>query len=199
MPLRAPIRTALLSCTLALASACAEGATARGMTVTPADLKGPASPSVSSSVGVGKVSGGKETNPAWKSNIDNGPFMDALRESLRLAGLLSDRPDAPLSVDAALVSVDSPTFGFDLTVTSVVRYTVREARTGAVVIDEEIRATHTATVSDAFYGPTRLQLANEGSARKNIALLVQRLNTIRKNAPAPAAPPPATAPAVPST
>lgn len=186
MRLRFPAKAVLLCSSLLLVSACAQGASARGMTILPGDLEGPASPSVASSVGVGRVSGGKETSPAWKSNIDNGPFLEALRESLRLAGLLADRPDAPLAVDATLVRVDSPSFGFDLTVTSVVRYTVRETRTGAVVIDEEITATHTATVGDAFVGSTRLQLANEGSARKNIALLVRRLNTIRKNAPAQA-------------
>jgi hypothetical protein len=177
-----------LCAALLLASACAEGASARGMTVTAADLKGPASPDVAGAVAVGQVSGGKETNPAWKSNIGDAQFREALVESLRATGLLSDRPDAPLSVQATLVSVDQPFLGFDMKVTSVVRYTVRETRSGTVVIDEPITAEHTATVSDAFYGPSRLKLANEGSARKNIAALVDRLNAVRKT-PAPATKP----------
>ncbi len=179
-----PAKLFLLCSTLLLASACAEGATAKGMTILPDDLKAPPSPAVASSFLVGQVAGGKETNPAWTSKIDDASFREALQASLRLAGLLSDRPDAPLVVDATLVTLDQPVFGFDMTVTSVVRYRVREARSGAPVIEEEIAAAHTATVGDAFYGPTRLQLANEGSARKNIAALVQRLNTIQKNAPA---------------
>jgi hypothetical protein len=192
-----------LCAALLLASACAEGASARGMTITPADLKAPASPDVAGAVGVGQVAGGKETNPAWKSNIGDAEFREALQESLRLAGLLCDRPDAPLAVQATLVKIDQPSFGFDMKVTSVVRYTVK-TRSGAVVIDEEITAEHTATVGDAFAGSTRLRLANEGSARRNIAALVDRINTIRKGgaaAPAPAPPPaaPLTPAAKPST
>jgi hypothetical protein len=179
----------LLACSaLALASACAEGASARGMTITAADLRGPTSPDVAGAVAVGPVSGGKETNPAWKSNIDDASFREALQESLRVAGLLSPRPDAPLAVSATIVNLDQPMMGFSLTVTSVVRYTVRETRSGAVVIDEQITADHTATVGDAFNGTTRLKLANEGSARKNIARLVERLNTIRKGGGAPPKP-----------
>lgn len=184
MTLRFPAKAALLCSSLLLVSACAQGASARGMTILPDDVKAPAGPTVASSIGVGKVAGGKETSGLGKPNIDNPPFREALRESLRLAGLLSDRPDAPLSVDATIVQLDTPSFGFDMKARSVVRYVVRETRTGAVVIDEQITAEHTTTIGEAFVGETRIRLAAEGSARKNIALLVQRLNTIRKNTPA---------------
>jgi hypothetical protein len=170
----------LLACSaLALASACAEGASARAMTITAADLKGPTSPDVAGAVAVGAVTGGRETNPAGKPGIADAAFREALQESLKLAGLLCDRPDAPLSVTATIVNLDQPVFGLNLTVTSVVRYAVR-TRSGALVIDEEIKAEHTATFNEAFSGTTRIKLASEGSARNNIALLVRRLNTIRK-------------------
>ncbi|HEY6098912.1 MAG TPA: hypothetical protein VIW03_05755 [Anaeromyxobacter sp.] len=184
--MRLPAKVSLLCAALLLAAGCAHGATAVGMTLTQQDLAGPPSPAVAGLVAVGNVTGGEETNPATTPKIADGPFREALQASLRLAGLLSDQPNPPLVVSATLVKLDQPMFALDMTVTSVVRYTVREARTGAVVIDEEITAAHTATVGQAFAGTTRLQLANEGSARKNIALLVKRLNTIRKNAPAAA-------------
>lgn len=177
-------RAALLSCALALASACAQGATAKGMTVTPEDLRSPTYPGLAGQFAVSEVGGGTQTNPMWTSQIDDASFREALIESLRAAGLLSGGPSAPLAVQARLVKLDQPFLGFDMTVTSVVHYTVKDVRSGAVLIDEDVTAAHTATMSDAFAGVTRLKLANEGSARKNIAALIERLKQIRVAAPA---------------
>src|SRR5438067_8379951 len=63
-----------------------------------------------------------------------------------------------------------------------VRYVLTESATGKVILDEQVRAEHTATGGDAFYGPDRLRLANEGSARKNITALVAKLNALRPSA-----------------
>jgi hypothetical protein len=176
-------RALLLSCALALGSACAEGATARGMTVTPDDLRSPTNPGLAGQFAVSEVAGGTETNPMWKSQIDDVSFREALVESLRAAGLLSTGPDAPLAVQARLVKLEQPFLAFDMTVTSVVHYTVKDVRSGAVLIDEDVTAAHTAKVSEAFVGVTRLKLANEGSARRNIAALIERLKQIRVAAP----------------
>jgi hypothetical protein len=54
------------------------------------------------------------------------------------------------------------------------------------VIDEVVTATHVATAGDALVGLSRHVLAVEGSARKNVAALVKRLNTIQRKAPAAA-------------
>ncbi len=172
-------RAALAACALALVSACAQGATAKGMTVTPADLRSPPSPGLARSMAIGDVGGGRETHPLWTSQIEDASFREALLESLRSVGFLSDGASAPLTIAARLVSLEQPFLGFNMTVTSVVHYTVKDVRSGAALIDEDIKAEHTATVSDAFVGVKRLQLANEGSARKNIAALIERLNQIR--------------------
>jgi hypothetical protein len=122
----------------------------------------------------------------WKSNIDSDSFREALLESLRAVGFLADS-GALLALPARLVTLDQPSFGFNLTVTSVVHYTLKDVRSGVVIMDEDVKAEHTAKVSEAFVGSTRLQLANEGSARKNIAGLIERMNQIRVgNAAAPA-------------
>lgn len=177
-------RSLLLVCAAALLSACAQGATAKGMTLTSADLGAPPSPALAGAVEVAEVGGGRETSPLWTSQIDDASFREALVESLRLAGLLSEGGGAPLALHARLVKLEQPFMGFDMTVTSIVHYTVKDARTGAVLIDEDVAAAHTATMGDAFVGATRLKLANEGSARKNIAALVQRLKAIQVVAPA---------------
>jgi hypothetical protein len=181
-------RTALAASAFVLLSACAQGATARGMTITPADLRAPPNPGLVQSVTVTGVAGGKETNPMWKSNIGDAAFREALEESLRAVAFLSQPGTAPLALEARLVRVDQPFAGFNMTVTSVVHYTIKEVRSGAVLIDEDVEAQHTATVGDAFVGTTRLQLANEGSARKNIAALIERMNKIQVGV-APAAAP----------
>jgi hypothetical protein len=176
-------RALLLSCALALTSACAEGASARGMTVTPDDLRSPTNPGLAGQFAVSAVAGGTETNPAWTSQIDDASFREALVESLRAAGLLSPGPSAPLAVQARLVKLDQPMFGLDMTVTSIVHYTVKDVRNGAVLVDEDVTAAHTAKMGEAFVGATRLKLANEGSARRNIAALIERLKQIKVATP----------------
>lgn len=184
MPPTRTRRALLAASLLALLSACAQGATAKGMIVTPADLRSAPNPALAGAVSVAEVGGGRETNPMWTSQIDAASFREALVESLRGAGLLAEKDGAPLALQVRIVALDQPLVGFDMTVTSVVRYTVREVRTGAVLLDEDVTAAHRATVGDAFVGSKRLRLANEGSARKNIAALLERLNAIRVEAAA---------------
>jgi hypothetical protein len=152
------------------------------MTVTPADLRSAPSPHLAGAVSVGEVAGGSETNPLWKSEIDNASFRAALLESLRAAGLLAEKEGAPFVAQVRLVKLDQPAVGFNMTVISVVHYTVKDVRTGATIVDEDIMAAHTATVGEAFAGVKRLRLANEGAARKNIATFIERLNAIRSDA-----------------
>jgi hypothetical protein len=154
---------------------CASGATAAGMTIQPADLTRPANPSLGSTLGVGGVTGGSETNPMWTSQVGNGEFQQALVASLRAAGLYAESNPRYL-LRANLVSLEQPFLGFDMRVTSTVEYEVVDAASGASLLKDKVVAPYTATVSDAFVGSKRLQLANERSVRKNIAALIDLLN-----------------------
>jgi hypothetical protein len=147
------------------------------MTVTAAELRSEPSAAVARGVILGPVAGGERTNPLWTSQVDNAPFAAALEESLRTAGLLAERDGARYELKAILVKLDQPLLGLNMTVKSEIRYVLTD-RAGAVVLDEVIAASHTATMGEAFAGVKRLRLANEGSARKNIAELIQRLNTL---------------------
>ncbi|WP_315808553.1 hypothetical protein [Pseudomonas sp. C9-3] len=73
-------------------------------------------------------------------------------------------------------------FGFNFTVTSTVEYSLVENAGGRVVWQETVKEPFTAGVGDAFYGVTRLRLANEGSARANINTLLQRLGGLKLGA-----------------
>ncbi len=76
-------------------------------------------------------------------------------------------------------SIIVPLFGFDMTVTTRIRYTLVDTHTNQVLLEEVIAAPHTATTGDAFVGTTRLRLANEGSAKKNIQNFLNRLAQLK--------------------
>lgn len=177
-------RPLVLACLLPLATTtgCASGATAAGMTVTPAELVAPANAEARAAYRVGAVGGGEETNPLWTSQVGSNEFREALVASLRAAGLLGDG-QARYELKAMLMELKQPFLGFDMTVTATVQYAVTDATTGQVVLSEQVVTPHTATVGDAFVGATRLKLANEGAVRKNIAELVKRLGAARLPGP----------------
>ncbi|MFS2122503.1 hypothetical protein [Pseudomonas sp. Pseusp97] len=131
---------------------------------------------------VSDVEGGKKTNPLWTSQIDGADFRAALEQSLGKAGLLGQGDKAAYSLRTRLVSLDQPVFGFNFTVTSTVEYSLVENAGGRVVWQETVKEPFTAGVGDAFYGVTRLRLANEGSARANINTLLQRLGGLKLGA-----------------
>lgn len=162
---------------------CAAGATAGAMTIRPDEFKGPANPALKGAVAVGPVAGGGETNPLWISDISADEFRGALQGSLSLAGLLAPGP-AKYELRATLVQVDKPMFGFDMTTTTQILYKLQDTSTKTVLLEEKVTAAHTATVSDAFVGSARVKLANEGSARKNIAAALEKVNAV-KVSPAP--------------
>lgn len=154
---------------------CAGGATKEGMiyiSTTPikfADV-------LESEVTVDSVDGGQSTNPLWTSEISNEAFADALKATLEALNLLSENGRYQLRVK--LEKVDQPSFGFDMTVTTVINYQLIDTQISQTIVNETIEAKHTATTDDAFAGVKRLRLANEGSARKNIAELINRLSKI---------------------
>lgn len=154
---------------------CAGGATKEGMTyisATPMKF----SDALENEVTVDSVEGGQSTNPLWTSEISDDAFADALKATLEALGLLSDNGRYQLRV--ILKEVDQPLFGLDLTVTTVINYQLIDTQTNQTIVNETIEAKHTATFDDAFAAIKRLRLANEGSARKNIAELVNRLSEI---------------------
>ena len=68
--------------------------------------------------------------------------------------------------------------GLDMTVTTTVQYILTDSGSGEVVLDKRVLTPYTATMGDAFVGTTRLRLANEGSARKNIEGLLDELSKL---------------------
>lgn len=127
------------------------------------------------------VSGGRETSSMGASQISDAAFAQALRDSIENSGLFAKAvqgSDAPYRLEAFIGKVQQPFLGFDATVAMEVSYTLSEAPPEKKVWQKSIETSYTATVSDALVGVTRLRLANEGAARKNIEQAIAELSKL---------------------
>ena len=137
-------------------------------------------PALKNGIGVQEVTGGKETNPMWTSQVSSDAFKRALEQSLQNAGILSKiSTGGKYQLTADLTRLDQPLMGFDMTVTSTVRYTLIETQTRREVYSRVIQIRSTATISDAFIGSQRLKLANQGSIQANIKSFINDLMQLK--------------------
>lgn len=169
------IKIAFVLAALTYLTGCASGAKMENMAYT-GDLKVYDS-SLENNLGVTAVTGGEETNPAWTSEISDDAFSGAVKQSLESQGLLSE--NGRYQLDVTMLEVDQPMFGLDFEVITHVKYVLMDSETENVVLDETVIAPHTATVSDAFMAIERLRIANEGSGRKNIEGLLNKLSELK--------------------
>jgi hypothetical protein len=127
-------------------------------------------------VAVKEVTGGKDTNPMWISNVSSSDFARALELSLKDAGLLSsNNQGSKYFVVAHLQKLDQPLFGASMTVTATVQYSLVERSTNKEVFARTVSLPYTAAWNDAFLGAERVKLANEGAIRVNIQRLIDEL------------------------
>lgn len=170
------ITLAALAVLVATLTGCASPARVEQMTAHTTAAQQAAVKPLKESIAVAAVSGGKETNPMWTSNVGNVEFEQALEASLREAGLLSAGKElGKYKLAATMEKVDQPLMGFNMTVTATVNYVLTERATGKQVMSKRVALPFTATVSDAFAGVERLRLANEGAVRVNIGSLIEEI------------------------
>lgn len=157
-----------------LVAGCATPAHKQAMVVAPHDTLQKYNNEFKGNLNLGVVSGGRDTNPLWTSQVDSQTFRSALDESLSAMGYKSHNSStAKYNLDAVIQDISQPVVGFSFDVTSTVIYTIsgggRQDRFPVV-------ATGTATVSDAFLGVERLRLANEKSMKENIKQFFQAIS-----------------------
>ena len=109
------MKSILIILSVAVLSGCATPAAVEQMAVslpitqTNAALK--------NSVGVAEVTGGRETNPLWTSQVSSEGFKRALEQSLENAGMYSKIvAGSKYQLVADLTRLDQPMLGFDMTV-----------------------------------------------------------------------------------
>lgn len=159
---------------LALLAGCATPAAVSNMSVYTTQRIVPIA--LKNAIAVADVRGGRETNPLWASQVSSEAFRSALEDSLANAGVFERILSASkYRLTADLVQLEQPAFGIDMTVTSSIKYTVVDIKTGKDVYSRLIRAPFTAGFSDSPLGATRVRIATEGSIKKNIELLINDL------------------------
>ena len=159
-----------------LASGCAAPARIDQMTAQATPQQRIVQTPLRTNIAVRDVTGGKETNPMWVSNVGNSEFEQALEASLRDVGLLANgKQSGKYMLVAHLERVDQPMAGFDMTVTVGVMYSLIERSTGKELLNRRISVPYTAPFSAAFAGTERLRIANEGAVRANISKLIEDL------------------------
>ncbi len=133
-------------------------------------------------IAVADVTGGKDTNPMWTSQVSSETFRQSLEASLTQAGLFSKVLSAgKYTLTADLLKLDQPLVGLNMTVGSTVRYSLIDVATKKEVYGKTLTVSYTAKMSDAFVGTERLRLANEGAIRENIKALMNDLVTLKLN------------------
>jgi hypothetical protein len=81
-------------------------------------------------------------------------------------------------LDVTVFKVERPMMAGDVTIKMEAGWTLRRADTGAVVWQESIRSSHTATMGEALVGATRWRLAEEGTVRNNIKTGLDKISTL---------------------
>jgi len=126
--------------------------------------------------------GGKETSAMGPSQISNEDFALALRDSFDKAGLFKKAlvsGPARYALDVFILQLNQPMFGFSMTVSMEVSYTLSRTETKEVILKKGISSTYTAALGEAFVGTTRLRMASEGAARKNIEQVIQEISGLK--------------------
>lgn len=153
---------------------CASPASSSAMEVSSAESQSFKNEKINNTLTVRNITGGKDTNPLWTSQVDSSSLKTALTQSLQNAGLAASSPDkSKYFVDAHLQALTQPAFGFTFDVKSIVRYTVEGEGTRKIY---PVTATGTATTSDAFVGVERLKIANERSIKENIKQFLHEIS-----------------------
>jgi hypothetical protein len=171
----------LIPLTLAVAGmglgGCASPAVSTAMVATPrASVK-----SHAGTVSI-NVTGGSETSKAGASQISDRDFAAALEQSIResalFAGIASSAEPGTYHLEVAIVRVQQPMFGLNMTVTVETAWTLSRAADKSVLWRRAITTSHTAKAGEAFAGVKRLRLANEGAARENIREAITQMSAL---------------------
>lgn len=163
-----------------LLAGCATNAGINQMSVHAQTTKKPNNTTLIKNITVAEITGGRESNPLWTSQINNENFKAALVQSLQASNLYNELASSKYALSANLIKLKQPLVGFDMTVSCEVHYTLQNIKNKRSLYDKNIASTYTATISDAFIGVERLKMANEGAARENIKMLLADLYQLPK-------------------
>jgi hypothetical protein len=161
-----------------MVSLIASGCAARSAMMVPTSFE--VAKKIPGTVKVDNVVGGRETNPLWTSQISSSSFTEALVNSVTKAGLFDSVINigkADYILNVTILYYDQPLIGLDLDIKVKTKWELTDSKKPSPPIwSETFETTYRAKVSDAFIAAERLQKANEGAVRTNIAEGIKRLS-----------------------
>jgi hypothetical protein len=126
------------------------------------------------------VEGGNETSSAGTSQISNSDFRSAIVDSIKATTLFEttadDSSEASYVLHASIIDVEQPSFGFSMTVTIEVAWSLGNKSEDRPIWRSSHVSTYTASAGEAFAGVTRLRLATEGAAKQNITWALKTIS-----------------------
>ncbi len=153
-------------------AACAEPSRVAQMTISELHLQKPVPSTLKNNIYIGEVSGGKSTNPALYSNVDDHALSEAMKYSLEFAGLYAPYPQGAYKLDITLNELKQPMGGLSLKVKSDISYRI----SGTSRTEEfNIEATSVVPMGDAILFSDRLRIANERSIKENFGKFISQL------------------------
>src|SRR5213076_1263693 len=122
--------------------------------------------------------GGTETSAMTGANVSNEELKVAVESSIVASKLfksvVQDR-NGDYELTIIITQLTKPVFGASFTVEMEAGWALTKVSDKTVVLRKVIKSAHTATLDDAIVGATRMRLAIEGAARKNIAQGLQAI------------------------
>ena len=140
------------------------------------DVSGKYNRMLLNSVRLASTTRGRQHNAAPEVEFSADAFDDALLESLKAQGLYSDT--GRFLLQAHVLKIEQPPGDFDMQVTSHVNFALSDTATGRKLFEEMIVTESTVLTSEALASVKRRCLANERSARANIARFLDKLSRL---------------------
>lgn len=128
--------------------------------------------------------GGNKTEEGMPA-ISNSEFRSALLAAInesRVFAAVRDQPPADYRVSASLVSTKCKG-ALTLEITQAVRWQLTRLSDNAVLLNEFVTSTGTATAGDAIVGLTRARMALERAAQENIKQGLLKLSELELRQP----------------
>ena len=108
-------------------------------------------------------------------------WKEALQESLDRMAIFKDESKNKVSIQVKILAFDIPSFGLEMTTTSIARYEIIDRATGGIIYTQEIASSGVVPVSHAFVGVVRARESINRAAQNNIKQFLQAVETVDGN------------------
>lgn len=128
-----------------------------------------------------RTGGGAETTAMDSSNIADTDLKAAIEDSIiktQVFKSVLQGKDSDYDLAVSIVRLEKPVFGLTFTVNMEATWVLVKQSDKSVVMKKSIQSSSTATFSDAAAAVTRLRLAVEGAAKRNIEQGLQALSAL---------------------